>query len=106
MARSRRYEIAYDLGLSERQIKVKTMKISFSVHSKRFSSLLDLVSESVRMKSNNNWYFCSYSVFSRMKWKKENNFKSLNDPHVKIEASATNQANNQNSYPLPMNDTP
>jgi hypothetical protein len=25
-----------------------------------------------------------------MKWKKENNFKSLNDPHVKLEANATN----------------
>jgi hypothetical protein len=24
-----------------------------------------------------------------MKWKKENNFKSLNDPHVKLEANAT-----------------
>ena len=24
-----------------------------------------------------------------MKWKKENNFKSLNDPHVKMEANAT-----------------
>jgi hypothetical protein len=26
-----------------------------------------------------------------MKWKKENNFKSLNDPHVKLEANATNR---------------
>jgi hypothetical protein len=25
-----------------------------------------------------------------MKWKKDNNYKSLNDPHVKLEANATN----------------
>ena len=30
---------------------------------------------------------------SRMKWKKDNNFKSLNDPHVKLEANATSYGN-------------
>ncbi|UJR21031.1 hypothetical protein I4U23_024131 [Adineta vaga] len=29
----------------------------------------------------------------RMKWKKDNNFKSLNDPHVKLEANATSYGN-------------
>jgi hypothetical protein len=31
-----------------------------------------------------------------MKWKKENNFKSLNDPHVKLEANSTNHGQTYN----------
>ncbi|CAF3421683.1 unnamed protein product [Rotaria sp. Silwood1] len=41
----------------------------------------------------------------RMKWKKENNFKSLNDPHVKLEANATNHGHNHHPCPTSTNDT-
>jgi hypothetical protein len=37
-----------------------------------------------------------------MKWKKDNNFKSLNDPQVKLEANATNHGQ---IYPHSTNDT-
>jgi len=37
-----------------------------------------------------------------MKWKKDNNFKSLNDPHVKLEANAPNH----HSYATSTHDTP
>ncbi len=37
-----------------------------------------------------------------MKWKKDNNFKSLNDPQVKLEANSTNQGQ---IYPHSTNDT-
>jgi hypothetical protein len=37
-----------------------------------------------------------------MKWKKDNNFKSLNDPQVKLEANATDHGQ---IYPHSTNDT-
>ena len=40
--------------------------------------------------------FILYS--SRMKWKKENNFKSLNDPNVKLEANATSHSNSGHNH--------
>ena len=33
-----------------------------------------------------------------MKWKKENNFKSLNDPNVKLEANATSHASRGHNH--------
>ncbi|CAM4863715.1 unnamed protein product [Rotaria socialis] len=42
----------------------------------------------------------------RMKWKKENNFASLNDPKVKLEANATSHASiGQNHHPHAMSTT-
>nr|ACI90371.1 Hox-6a [Philodina roseola] len=40
-----------------------------------------------QIKKNRKFTF----FFRRMKWKKDNNFKSLNDPNVKLEANATSQ---------------
>ncbi|CAF5170107.1 unnamed protein product, partial [Rotaria sp. Silwood1] len=34
----------------------------------------------------------------RMKWKKENNFKSLNDPNVKLEANATSHGSSGHNH--------
>jgi hypothetical protein len=43
--------------------------------------------------------FEKYSFdFRRMKWKKENNFKSLNDPNVKLEANATSHSNSGHNH--------
>jgi hypothetical protein len=36
-----------------------------------------------------------------MKWKKDNNFKSLNDPHVKLEANAPNHTASINDTSWP-----
>lgn len=36
--------------------------------------------------------------FRRMKWKKENNFKSLNDPNVKLEANATSHGSSSSGH--------
>ncbi len=33
-----------------------------------------------------------------MKWKKENNFKSLNDPNVKLEANATSHSGSGHNH--------
>lgn len=90
LSRRRRIEIAHSLSLSERQIKVRDP--TFPLHHETFlRSSLDLVSESVSLINLARWFFWRSSLVfcSRMKWKKDNNFKSLNDPNVKMEANAT-----------------
>ena len=39
-----------------------------------------------------------------MKWKKENNFKSLNDPNVKLEANATSHGNSGHPHAMSTSD--
>ncbi len=53
-----------------------------------------MVSKSVRRDKDIHSFFC---FRSRMKWKKDNNFKSLNDPHVKLEANATTVGHNNDT---------
>jgi hypothetical protein len=39
-----------------------------------------------------------------MKWKKDNNFKSLNDPNVKLEANGTSHIHNHRSHAMSTTD--
>ena len=100
LTRRRRIEIAHNLQLTERQIKVISLleRSIFSHPHVLLSHSLDLVSKSVSepyfficdssRRSHSDWF----SSFRRMKWKKENNFKSLNDPNVKLEANASSHS--------------
>lgn len=90
--------------MTERQIKVtKTRDFCFVTHCfLSLCSILDLVSKSVKEKSF--FYLSNYKndvlkiCFSRMKWKKENNFKSLNDPNVKLEANASSHGSSGHNH--------
>ncbi len=51
-----------------------------------------------------NLFMFFFFYISRCKWHHDR-FKSRNDPHVKLEANATNHGQNHHSYAISTNDT-